>query len=89
MAATRVAVFQQRGADKVRYYKIHFIIVMDATAKIRELNDAFRTSFRGNGDVFLTAGIAALPEEEQAEILRRVQSRKADPTPSSPISRRA
>ena len=46
---------------------------MDATAKIRELNDAFRTSLRGNGDVYLTAGIAALPEEEQAGIMRRVQ----------------
>jgi hypothetical protein len=46
---------------------------MDATAKIRELNDAFRTSFRGHGDVYLTAGIAALPEEERAEIVRRVQ----------------
>ena len=27
----------------------------------------------GNGDVYLTAGVAALPEEEQAEIVRRVQ----------------
>jgi len=46
---------------------------MDSTVKIRELNDAFRTTLRGNGDVYLTSGVAALPEEEQAEIVRRVQ----------------
>ena len=46
---------------------------MSSTAKIRELNDAFRTTLSGNGDVYLTAGVAALPEEEQAEIVRRVQ----------------
>ena len=47
---------------------------MSSTARIRELNDAFRTTLRGNGDVYLTAGVAALPEEEQAEIVRRVQT---------------
>jgi len=46
---------------------------MSSTDTIRELNDAFRTAFRGRGDVFLTAAIAALPEEEQGEIVRRVQ----------------
>ena len=46
---------------------------MSSTAKIRELNDAFRTTLRGNGDIYLTAGVAALPEEEQAEIVRCVQ----------------
>jgi hypothetical protein len=46
---------------------------MSSTDTIRELNDAFRTTFRGNGDVYLTAAVAALPEEEQGEIIRRVQ----------------
>lgn len=46
---------------------------MSSTATIRELNDAFRTTLRGNGDVYLTAGVAALPEEEQGEIIRRVR----------------
>jgi Protein of unknown function (DUF3768) len=46
---------------------------MSSTAKIRELNDAFRNTLRGNGDVYLTAGVAVLPEEEQAETVRRVQ----------------
>jgi hypothetical protein len=46
---------------------------MSSTEKIRELNDAFRITWRRNGDVYLTAGIAALPEEEQAEIMCRVQ----------------
>ena len=31
------------------------------TARIRELNDAFRTTFRG-GKVVMTASVAALPE---------------------------
>jgi hypothetical protein len=47
---------------------------MDRTAKIRELNDAFRTAFPGQGGVFVTAGIAALPPDEQAEIMRRVHA---------------
>ena len=44
---------------------------MDSTAKIRELNDALRT-LRGEGRIMFTAGIAALPQEEQAAILDRV-----------------
>ena len=47
---------------------------MSSTATIRELNDAFRTTFRGNGDVYLTRAIAALPEAQQTEIVRRVQT---------------
>ena len=46
---------------------------MSSTDTIRELNDAFRTTFRGNGDVYLTAAVAALPTEEQGEIIQRVQ----------------
>jgi len=44
---------------------------MDSTAKIRALNDALRT-LQGEGRVFVTAGIAALPDTQQAEIMRRV-----------------
>jgi hypothetical protein len=47
---------------------------MDSTAKIRELNDAFRTAFDGQGHIFVTAGIAALSADEQVEIMRRVHS---------------
>jgi hypothetical protein len=47
---------------------------MSSTAKIRELNDAFRTTLRGNGDVYLTRAIAALPANDQTEIVRRVQT---------------
>ena len=46
---------------------------MSSTDTIRELNDAFRTTFSGNGDVYLTRAVAALPEHEQTEIVRRVQ----------------
>ncbi len=44
---------------------------MDSTAKIRALNDALRT-LTGEGRIFFTAGIAALPRDEQAAILDRV-----------------
>ena len=44
---------------------------MDSTAKIRALNDALRT-MTGEGRIMFTAGIAALPDGEQAEIMRRV-----------------
>jgi len=47
---------------------------MSSTAKIRELNDAFRTTLSGNGDVYLTRGIDELPEEEKSAVLQRVQT---------------
>ena len=40
---------------------------------IAELNDAFRRSFTG-GQVFVTAGISALPQDAQAAIAERVRS---------------
>jgi hypothetical protein len=43
---------------------------MNETAKIRELNDAFRTTFVG-GRVVATAGVANLPNLN--EVLRRVR----------------
>ena len=46
---------------------------MDKTAKIRQLNDAFRTSFTG-GDVMLTLGIRMKSEKEVSEILERVRT---------------
>ena len=45
---------------------------MDPTAKIRELNDAFRTALAGRGRIFVTAGIAAMSPDYQVEIMRRV-----------------
>ncbi len=44
---------------------------MNSTAKIRALNDALR-NLTGEGKIFVTAGIAALPDREQAEIMTRV-----------------
>ena len=45
---------------------------MDLTARIRELNDAFRTGFAGDGRVYITASIAAMSPEQQVEVMRRV-----------------
>ena len=39
--------------------------------KIRELNDAFRSSGEG-GKVFMTAGVDALPSDVKAIVIRRV-----------------
>jgi hypothetical protein len=41
--------------------------------KIRDLNDAFRRSFAA-GNVYLTRGVAALPEPERAAIMGRVRA---------------
>jgi hypothetical protein len=42
------------------------------TARVRELNDAFRRSFSG-GRVVMTAGVNALPPDVLAEALRKVR----------------
>jgi len=48
---------------------------MDSTTKIRALNDEFRTQGRGNGLVYLTAGIYRFALlEQRIEILQRVRS---------------
>ena len=46
---------------------------MDKTAKIRQLNDAFRRTFIG-GDIMLTLGIRMKSEKEVADILERVRT---------------
>lgn len=47
----------------------------DHTAIIRRLNDAFRRSMdRTHGRVMLTEGIAALPSDVQAMVIRKVVS---------------
>jgi hypothetical protein len=46
---------------------------MDNTTKIRALNDALRSIAAGNGRIYVTAGIAALPMQEQIDIMARVQ----------------
>lgn len=51
------------------------------TAIIRRLNDAFRTSFIG-GRVMLTAGVAALPDQQKANVLSAVRQ-YADFNPDS------
>ena len=44
-----------------------------ATNRIRELNDAFRTTFAG-GKVMLTAGVDALPLEVKMPVIGRVMT---------------
>ncbi len=56
--------------SSVRLLDLTFM-AMDSTATIRALNDALRT-LTGEGRIMLTAGIAALPPEEQAAIMDRV-----------------
>ena len=46
---------------------------MDKTARIRELNDAFRRTFAG-GQVMVTAGVNALSEDEKAAVLSKVRT---------------
>lgn len=46
---------------------------MSLLSTIAVLNDSFRASFLG-GRVLMTAGITALPEEAQADILERVRA---------------
>lgn len=46
---------------------------MNKTARICELNDAFRRTFAG-GRVMLTAGVNALPEDEKAAVLAKVRA---------------
>jgi Protein of unknown function (DUF3768) len=55
---------------------------MDSTARIHEQNDPFRMRFAGEGRMFVTSGVAALPPEQQAEIMHRVHT-YADFTPES------
>lgn len=45
-------------------------------AAIRQLNDAFRTTFTG-GRVVLTAGVTALPDDAQKKTLTAVQQYRA------------
>lgn len=45
---------------------------MSSIERIRELNDAFRETPPATGRVYVTRGIAALPDKEQFEIMRRV-----------------
>jgi hypothetical protein len=43
----------------------------ERTERIRALNDAFRATFEG-GQVFLTAGVEALPSDVRAMAIRKV-----------------
>ncbi len=46
---------------------------MDKSTRIRELNDAFRTTFTG-GRVLLSAGVNALDELDKAAVLEKVRT---------------
>ena len=45
----------------------------DRTGRIRALNDAFRTTFRG-GRIVITPGVDELPEEKKIRLLTLVQT---------------
>ena len=45
----------------------------DVSARIRELNDAFRKTFAG-GRVLLTSGVDALPRADKAALLLKVRT---------------
>jgi len=45
------------------------------TARIRELNDAFRTTFRG-GRIMMTPGVNGMPDCVKAEVLTKVATFK-------------
>ena len=47
---------------------------LDTTAKIRELNDAFRRQFPANGKRFITDGIFAFESDDRAAILDKVRA---------------
>jgi hypothetical protein len=51
--------------------------MIDATLEIRRLNDSFRRSPSGGGKRLMTAGIAALPPQDQAAILAKVMAFEA------------
>jgi len=46
---------------------------MDRTARIRQLNDAFRQTFTG-GQVVMTTGVDALPESDKQAVLAKVRA---------------
>ena len=46
---------------------------MSKATKIRALNDALRVIACGAGRIYVTTGIAALPMQDQIEIMQRVQ----------------
>ena len=46
---------------------------MDKTARIRELNDAFRTTFVG-GKVLLTQGVDGLSDDDKRALLAKVRT---------------
>jgi hypothetical protein len=45
----------------------------DKTARIRELNDAFRLSFSG-GRVMLTSGFNALPDMKKSQVIEQIKT---------------
>jgi hypothetical protein len=47
--------------------------VLSKAERIRELNDAFRTTFHG-GRVLLTSGVAALPDDTKAKIIAAIKA---------------
>jgi Protein of unknown function (DUF3768) len=47
--------------------------IADKTARIRELNDAFRSTLRG-GRVMLTSGFNALPDMVKSQMIERIKT---------------
>ena len=47
--------------------------IPDKTARVRELNDAFRSTLRG-GRVMLTSGFSALPDMVKSQAIERIKT---------------
>jgi hypothetical protein len=62
----------QCGARHMSPYESDDVDDPDKPGRIRELNDKLRTTFTG-GKVFMTTGVAALPENVRADVLQRVR----------------
>ena len=58
--------------------------VSQRTARIRELNDQFRTTLAGGGALLVTAGIAALGPEATMRIIDAVRAFEAFDTDNDP-----
>jgi hypothetical protein len=72
-ARTVVRGICRRTKAKMWRTTMNNISALTKTQRIRELNDALRTTFVG-GKVMLTAGVDALPPEEKATVLQKVRT---------------
>jgi hypothetical protein len=72
-ARTAVRGICRRTRAKMWRTTMYKVGTLTKTQRIRELNDALRTTFMG-GKVMLTAGVDALPPGEKAAVLSKVRT---------------